>query len=411
MCLDYPGQSVFYSLFMTPRPILITCPKRGTFYLEAELKQLNYPVVEVVDAGVFTEGTVEDCWLLNLQIRTGLRVLYFLDEFEANTPDELYQNAGKISWDHWIPEDGYVCVISSVLTESIDNTQFARMKLKDAVVDQIRTETGQRPDSGPDQTKTVLFLYWRDEKVMLYLDTSGRPLSNRGYRIHPWKAPVRESLAAAIIAATRWDGQSNFVNPMCGSGTLAIEAALIALGRPPGFLRDNFGFMHFKAFDIERFKEVRSTIAKSTRKRLDFKIMASDISPEAIEAARHNARLSGVEHHIEFEVKDFRDISFPEPSGVLVINPEYGARLGDEKQLINLYQDVGDFFKNKAAGYWAYVFTGNPRLGKRIGLRTTRKIEFYNGPIDCRLLEYELYSGTRRTRFKDSTSKGNEKIV
>lgn len=396
---------------MEPCPILITCPKRCTSYLENELKQLNFPVVKVVDAGVFTEGTLEDCWRLNLQIRTGLRVLYLLSEFEANTPDELYQNAGKISWDKWIREDGYVCVISSVLTESIDNTQFARMKLKDTVVDQIRQVTGQRPDSGPDQNKTVLFLYWHGEKVMLYLDTSGRPMSNRGYRIHPWKAPVRESLAAAIIEATRWKGESHFVNPMCGSGTLAIEAALIAIGRPPGFLRDNFGFMHLKTFDPIRFKEVRSSIPKSARKQLDFKIMASDISPEAIKVAQHNARLAGVEHHVDFSVSDFRDSELPKAPGVLVVNPEYGARLGDERRLHNHYQEIGNFLKNKASGYWAYVFTGNPRLGKRIGLSTTRKIEFYNGPIDCRLLEYELYEGTRRTRFKDSTSAGNEKRV
>lgn len=246
---------------------------------------------------------------------------------------------------------------------------------------------------------------------MLYLDTSGRPMSNRGYRIHPWKAPVRESLAAAIIEATRWKGESHFVNPMCGSGTLAIEAALIAIGRPPGFLRDNFGFMHLKTFDPIRFKEVRSSIPKSARKQLDFKIMASDISPEAIKVAQHNARLAGVEHHVDFSVSDFRDSELPKAPGVLVVNPEYGARLGDERRLHNHYQEIGNFLKNKASGYWAYVFTGNPRLGKRIGLSTTRKIEFYNGPIDCRLLEYELYEGTRRTRFKDSTSAGNEKRV
>ena len=184
---------------MAPTPILITCPKRGTTYLEAELKALGFPVTKVVDAGVFTEGTLEDCWKLNLQLRTGLRVLFQISEFEAEDPDTLYDEAGKVPWNEWIAEDGYLCVISSVITSSIDNTQFARMKLKDAIVDQIRSINGIRPDSGPDQTKTVIFLYWRETKVILYFDTSGRPLSNRGYRIHPWKAPVRETLASAII--------------------------------------------------------------------------------------------------------------------------------------------------------------------------------------------------------------------
>ncbi|MDA1067163.1 MAG: class I SAM-dependent RNA methyltransferase [Verrucomicrobia bacterium] len=385
---------------MSTNTILITCPKRGTAYLEEELKTLDYPVIKVVDAGVFTEGTLEDCWRLNLQIRTGLRILFQIAEFEAEDSEALYSEALKVKWNQWIADDGYVCVISSVLNPSIDNTQFARMKLKDAVVDQIRSVTGSRPDSGPDQNKTVLFLYWRESQVILYFDTSGRPLSNRGYRVHPWKAPVRETLAAAMISATRWDQNSHFVNPMCGSGTIAIEAALMALGRPPGFLRDNFGFMHLLPFDKAAYQKVRDSIPSATRKKLPFLIQASDLDPDAVEAARHNAKLAGVDHVIQFSVSDFRDLDLPDAPGVVVMNPEYGERLGAEKELVSFYREIGDFFKKKAAGYWAYVFTGNPGLGKRIGLRTTRRIEFYNGPIDCRLMEFELYSGTKRTSFR-----------
>ena len=386
---------------MSIQPILITCPKRGTSYVEQELESLGYPIKQVLNAGVFTEGSLEDCWKLNLQLRTGLRVLFQVAEFKADDAERFYRQSRQIAWNRWIAEDGYLCVISSVLTECIDNTQFARMKLKDAVVDQIRDVTGSRPDSGPDQNKTVLFLYWRGASVILYFDTSGRPLSNRGYRVHPWKAPVRETLAASMISATRWDGNSNFINPMCGSGTLAIEAALIALGRPTGFLRDNFGFMHLLPFDEEDYNKVRESIPRVSRKKLPFSIQASDIDPDAVDAARHNAKLAGVDHIINFQVADFRELELPEAPGVVVVNPEYGARLGDERKLENHYRDIGNFFKQKAAGYWAYVFTGNPKLGKHIGLRTTRKIEFYNGPIDCRLLEFELYSGTKRTSFRD----------
>ena len=368
--------------------------------MEEELKTLGYPIIKVVDAGVFTEGTLEDCWRLNLQIRTGLRVLFQIAEFEAEDSEALYREALKVKWNQWIADDGYVCVISSVVNPSIDNTQFARMKLKDAVVDQIRSVSGSRPDSGPDQNKTVLFLYWRESQVMLYFDTSGRPLSNRGYRVHPWKAPVRETLAAAIISATRWDENSHFINPMCGSGTIAIEAALIALGRPPGFLRDNFGFMHLLPFDKAAYQLVRDSIPSATRKELPFSIQASDLNSNAIEAARDNAKLAGVDHIIEFSVSDFRDVDLPDAPGIVVMNPEYGERLGAEKELLSFYREIGDFFKKKAAGYWAYVFTGNLGLGKRIGLRTTRRIEFYNGPIDCRLMEFELYAGTKRTTFK-----------
>lgn len=395
--------SCFYSVFMESQPILITCPKRGAPYLADELKGLGFPVERMMDTGVFTEGSLEDCWRLNLQVRTGLRVLFQVAAFRAEDAEELYRNAWEFPWHRWIHQDGYLCIISSVQNPSIDNTQFARMKLKDAIVDQIRGETGNRPDSGPDQNKTVVFLFWRDSEVILYFDTSGRPLSNRGYRVHPWKAPVRETLAAAILAATRWDGESHFVNPMCGSGTLAIEAALLALGRPPGFLRDNFGFMHLLTFDEEKYGKVRDSIPKSSRKKLPFSLMASDVDPEAIAAAEHNAKLAGVDQLIDFRVADFRQLELPPAPGMILMNPEYGARMGEARALESLYRDIGDFFKQKASGYWAYVFTGNPRLGKRIGLRTSRKIEFYNGPIDCRLLEYELYAGTRRTSFRKTT--------
>ena len=166
-------------------------------------------------------------------------------------------------------------------------------------------------------------------------------------------------------------------------------------------MRDNFGFMHLLPFDEEAYKKLRETIPKSSRKNLPFRIQASDIDRNAVDAARHNAKLAGVDHVIDFQVGDFREFELPESPGVVVMNPEYGARLGDERNLENQYQEIGNYFKQKAAGYWAYVFTGNPKLGKRIGLRTTRKIEFYNGPIDCRLLEYELYAGTKRTSFRD----------
>lgn len=380
--------------------ILITCPKRCTPYLVTELEELGYEIVETVETGVFTKGTLEDCWKLNLQIRSGLRVLYMVADFMATNPNRLYSEAGKLPWENWIPSDGYVCVISSVENDTIDNTQFPRLKLKDAIVDRIRDKTGERPDSGPDYTSSVVFLYWHAETVNIYLDTSGVPLSNRGYRVHPWKAPMRETLAASVLLATGWDANSDFVNPMCGAGTLAIEAALMATGRYPGMLRDNFGFMHLLGADEERFKQVRDSIPKPSRKKLPFKIHASDISPEAIEMAKKNAEIAGVEHLIDFEVCDFRDIQLPEGPGAIVLNPEYGERLGNQKELQETYAAIGDFFKQKAAGYMCYIFTGNMNLAKRIGLRAKRRIEFYNGTIDCRLLEYEMYSGTRRTSFK-----------
>ena len=384
---------------MEESDILVTCPKACSQYLAEELEELGYAVIREEAAGVFVRGTMHDCMFLNLHLRTGLRVLWKIANFQARNADRFYFSAVKLPWENWIPSNGYVSIISSVRNETIRNTKFANLKLKDALVDRLREKTGERPNTGNDSDKAMAFLYWHEEDVYLYLDTSGVPLSNRGYRVSPWKAPMRENLAASVLWATRWDGHSTLVNPMCGSGTLAIEAALIATGRAPGAGRENFAFMHLKNFDAKRFESMREEAREEGESSLDFPIIATDIDPNAIEAAKRNAEYAGVDHLIEFAVCDFRETRLPEQSGIIIFNPEYGDRLGKDKNLLETYQGIGDFFKQRAAGYWGYVFTGNRQLGKRIGLKTKRKIEFYNGPIECRLFEYELYSGTRNPKY------------
>ena len=227
------------------------------------------------------------------------------------------------------------------------------------------------------------------------MDTSGIPLSNRGYRVSPGKAPMRENLAASVLKATRWHPGLPLVNPMCGSGTLAIEAALQASGKLAGRLRDNFGFMHLIGYQSEEFEAIKKELDTGKTVTESAPIIATDKDPEAIEAARRNAELAGVADLIQFEVCDFRRTSMPNAPGMVILNPEYGDRMGEEKKLLPVYQAIGDFFKKECSGYWGYVFTGNRSLGKRIGLKPSRRIEFYNGPIECRLFEFELYAGSR----------------
>lgn len=376
--------------------ILITCPNRISGFLAAEVEALGMPIEAELAAGVLTEGTLVDAMRLNLHVRTGHRVLFLLDEFDAFDPDEMYSGVNAIDWERWLDADGYVSVVSSIDTPSIDNTQFANVRCKDAIVDRMVERVGTRPDSGSRTDRAVVFLYWHDQTCAVYLDTSGETLSNRGYRRIPWKAPLRESLAAAIVLATGFDGESNFVNPMCGSGTLAIEAALIATGRAPGMLRDNFGFMHIRGFESAAWEALRADARRGARKRINGSIIASDINADAVVAARRNAAMAGVDHLIDFHVGDFSESPVPAGDGVVVLNPEYGARLGDEAKLLGVYSAIGDFFKNRCSGYVGYIFTGNPNLAKRVGLRTKRRIPLFNSTIDCRLLEYELYSGSRR---------------
>jgi len=379
--------------------LLITCPKRVTPYLKREVEQLGFAVQREVPTGVVVRGTMNDAMRLNLALRTAHRVLFQLKKFYVPTPDDLYKSLSTLAWENIIPADGYVSVISSVATETIKNNLYANVKAKDAIVDRIRRKRGLRPNSGSETDRSVVFLYWNNRDCYVYLDTSGEPLSKRGYRSMPWKAPMRETLAAASILASRWDGRSTFINPMCGSGTLAIEAALIALGKPPAALRTNFGFMHLLDYDATAWKLLREQALGQSRTTLEFPIIASDISADAIAAAQHNARTAGVEHLIRFEVCDVAETPVPPADGaaaVVMLNPEYGERLGTAEEVKHTYTRLGDFLKQRCKGYTGYIFTGNLDAAKRVGLKAKRRVEFYNADIDCRLLEYELYEGTKR---------------
>ena len=382
--------------------IVITCAKGVSPFLKQEILSFGFPVLSEGKAEVETEGTMEDTLKLNLLIRTGQRVLFLLESFNAKTPDDLYKRISRVSWEDFISEDSYFSVTSSVYNPTIKDSRFANVKCKDAVVDRIKEKRGRRPDTGPERDKVVIHLYWRNNLCQVFLDASGEPLSRRGYRMIPLKAPMQETLAAAVILATGWRGDGNFINPMCGSGTLAIEAALIALGRAPGLLRGNYGFMHMKGFDDSSWKVLRRKIRAEARDRLDGRIIATDISQQAVEAGKKNAMTAGVDRFIEFGVCDFSETPVPGGGGSIVLNPEYGERLGEIEKLKETYKGIGDFFKKKCNGYTGYVFTGNLDLARKVGLRTKRKIPFFNGPIECRLLEYDLYAGSMKKKAPSS---------
>lgn len=376
--------------------IVITCAKGMVPFLKEELQSLELPVHSEGMASVETEGTMDDAMRLNLFIRTGHRILFSLERFKAKNPEELYRTVFGMKWETLIPQEGYLCVTSTVDHPAIRDSRFANVKCKDAIVDRIRETVGKRPDSGSERDRTVIHLFWKDETGSLFVDTSGQPLSRRGYRKIPLKAPMQETLAAGVILATGWRGQDNFINPMCGSGTLAIEAALIGLGRPPGLLRSNFGFMHLKGFDESSWREIRRKARATARDWMDGKIIATDISAEAVEGARRNAQTAGVERWIDFGICPYGETPMPGGKGVVVINPEYGERMGEKDALREIYRGIGDFFKKRCQGYRGYIFTGNLDLAKRVGLRTRRRILFYNSNIECRLLEYDLYEGSQK---------------
>ncbi len=377
--------------------ILVSCPKGLSPYLALEMRELGYETEEL-EAGARTKGTLLDCMRLNLHLRCGHRVHYRLKRFGALHPDMIYREANALPWEEIFSADGYLSVHSSVSHPSIRDTRFPNLRVKDAVVDRFARETGRRPDSGPDEGRGVcLFLYWRDRKADLFLDTTGIPLPKRGYRLNPFRAPMQETLAAAVIRAIFWDPAENFVNPMCGSGTLAIEAALMARHIAPGLLRESFAFMHLTEFEASAWQglldEAKARILPGPKGR----IVATDMDAQAVAAARDNARQAGVEGDIEFSVCDFRETPVPEGRGAVLVNPEYGERMGEADELGETYKALGDFLKRRCAGYRAGVFTGNAALAKHVGLRTERKVLFFSAKLPCVLYVYNLWEGSSRS--------------
>ena len=383
-------------VFHTENKIIITCNKRLSTYLQQEVEDLGFKPVRVFQTGVELFGTVTDCIALNLNLRCASQVLYLIKSFNADDPKQLYDELVQIEWENLIDFSGYFSVTSTVNNEHILTPLFANVKVKDAIVDRIKSIKGIRPNSGAESNKTVVHLYWQDNGADIFLDTSGETLAKHSYRKIPGKAPMLEALATSTIMATHWDRKSTFINPMCGSGTLAIEAALLATDKCPGLFRMNYGFMHIMGYDETVFFTERRKLKDKAKKETGFKIIATDISEDAVDIAQKNAKTAGVEHLIDFSVCDFADTPVPEEPGIVMFNPEYGERLGVHTKLEATYKRIGDYLKKDCLGYRGYVFTGNPDLAKVIGLRAARKIEFYNGKLDCRLLEYELYEGSKR---------------
>lgn len=389
-------------LFEATSKIIVTCSNRIAPYLQQEVEASGYKPIRVFKTGVELKGTMQDCIKLNLSLRCASQILFQVKQFRAANADALYKGLVGFYWDNIINDDTYFSITSNVSNDTINNSLFANVKVKDAIVDYFRGKTGSRPNSGSELTKAVIHLYWKDDEAEIFVDTSGETLSKHGYRKIPGKAPMLESLAAATLLATKWDRQSAFVNPMCGSSTIAIEAALLATNRMPGLYRDNYSFMHLQGFKKEMYDAERNKLNEAIIEKPALKIIATDISEDAINISKINAGIAGVEKMIQFEKCDFEKTVIPiatraqNENGVIYFNPEYGDRLGEEQSLQATYKRMGDFMKQQCKGYTGYIFTGNLELAKKIGLKPSRRIEFYTSKIDCRLFEYELYAGTKR---------------
>src|SRR5262249_809311 len=296
-----------------------------------------------------------------------------------------------VDWSQSVTPDRTLAVDCKVRDSHLTHSKYAALKTKDAICDQFVARCGRRPSVDVDEPMVGLNLHIYRDRAVLSLDSSGESLHKRGYRPILTKAPLNEALAADLVLLTGWDGTTAFVDPLCGSGTLPIEAAWIALRRPPGLTRKRFGFQGWMDFDIRRWTELRDEARRGVLKQLPAAVIGSDVRRDAIAFAVTNARAAGVGHLVRFQVKDLPDFRPPPRApGTLLCNPPYGGRIGEEKELRTLYRTLGEVFRQRCAGWTAYVFSGNERLARAIGLPPAREVPLFNGKIPCRLLQFDL---------------------
>jgi putative N6-adenine-specific DNA methylase len=370
--------------------------------LQGELRALGYAPRELSPTSVGVEGDLTDAMRLNLWLRTANRVLFEVAGFAVDSPDDLYAAVHDLPWEDWLRSDVPFHVHGVAQHPSIRDSRFALLRCKDAVADRFVARTGRRPDSTPDPAGAAgLALYWKDDQAQIFLDTSGVPLSHRGYRWRPWIAPLRETLAAAILLELGWPREpaEAFIGPMCGSGTLAIEAAWIAQHRAPGLEREDFAFRHLNGAPEAAWRDLQAAARAQFVAAPRTWIAASDANPQAIACARENAQRAGVDGLIRFHPCDFRDTPLPKPPALVLMNPEYGERMGIADQLAPLYEAIGRYFKEQCQGLRAAVFAGNLALARKIALHPVRRVAMWNGDLECRLLEYDIYAGTRDPRL------------
>jgi len=367
--------------------------------LTDELADLGARDITQLNRSVEFFGNEKLLYTANLWCRTATRILKPIHSFDIKNENDLYACVLKIPWEQYLDLE-QTFAIDAIINKSIfDNSLYVAQRTKDAIADRFRKLAGRRPSVRLKDPDIRINVYINRNNCTLALDASGEPLFKRGYRTQTGTAPLNEVLAAGIIYKSGWDGKGAFVDAMCGSGTIAIEAALMARNMAPGLTRKDYGFKNWLDYDHDLFEMLYREAQKRAKAGIDFDIVASDKNAVQVREAAANARRGGVADDIVFEKKDMAFLEPPSPPGVLIINPPYGERMS-VADIRRFYGSIGDTLKKNFTGYDAYIFTGNPEASKYIGLRTSRRIKMYNGPIECRLLKFEMYRGSRKAKYR-----------
>ena len=370
--------------------------------LAKELIDLGADNVEILRRGVSFTGDLEMMYKANLCCRTALRILKPVFKFEAKNADEVYEKVKGFDWSSYLDPSKTFAVDSVVFFDNFKHSKFLAYKVKDAIADYFSEKTGERPSVRIVNPDVQLNIHVAQEHCTLSIDSSGESLHKRGYRTAQTDAPLNEVLAAGMLLLAGWDGKTDLIDPMCGSGTILIEAAMIALNIAPGIYRSGFAFEKWNDFDRELFDRLYND--ESQEREFDHKIYGSDILPKAIRIAEENVKSAGLGKYISLQVSPFQSLSVPAKKALIIFNPPYGERIG-ARDLSELYAMIGTKLKHDFDGMEAWIITNQNEASEKIGLRPSQKIKLMNGPIECEFRKYELFKGKRNDYVKKREEK------
>lgn len=369
--------------------------------LYQELQELGATDLQTLTRAVQFTGDMAMLYKANYHLRSAIRVLVPIHHFRAGDERRLYQEIYKMDWSQYLDADGTLALDSAVQSSIFTHSLFISQKCKDAIVDQFRDRTGKRPNVDLERPDLKINIHIRETEVTVSLDSSGDSLHLRGYRESQTEAPLNEVLAAGMILLSGWDRQSNFVDFMCGSGTLLAEAGLMAARIAPGKFRDRFGFQTWKNFDRDLFATLKKEANTLEKEISGFTITGCDHSPKAVRSATENLMGAGFHNIINVETTDFTQFMPPAGKGTLMVNPPYGERL-KLHDLLALYKTIGDVLKKRYAGYSAWILSSSDEGMKQIGLRPSRKIKLLNSSLECKFMRYDLYEGSKKAKYQQS---------
>ncbi|GAP95038.1 THUMP domain-containing class I SAM-dependent RNA methyltransferase [Leptolyngbya sp. NIES-2104] len=356
-----------------------------------ELEQLGASQVEPGFCGVSFSGDLALLYRVNLWARLPFRILMKLHEFPCQDAEDLYQGVRSIDWSSYLTTDMTLAVSATGKTKQLNHTHFTALQVKNAIVDQQQDQFSDRSNVELQSPDLQINVHLDQDRCTVSLDSSGESLHRRGYRPAVGAAPLKESLAAALIQLSEWQPEQFFYDPLCGSGTLPLEASLKALNVAPGLFRERFGFETWLDADLTLLEDLIQAAETSQLEQLPAPIWGSDRSADVIDQAMVNATQCGVSNHVYFTTLDLSDVTAPSDSGVLFCNPPYGERLGRDSDLGAFYKRLGDVLKQEFKGWTAFVLSGNKELAQSIGLRSSQRFAVYNGALPCQLMKYELY--------------------